>query len=176
MKSFHPWLVVKRLASGTALIAASLAITLLALEIGLRLWDGVAIFSMLNFVGLELDKLHRPGAAGGVDYDAYVGWTQAANLSTANFTTGEHGARMPSTKIVPLQRGAILMVGNSFGAGAEVSDARVVAGPIGAEARNSGHQCSGRRLWIRSDNTTGRNAAPVAQTAHAVGANSAGIR
>lgn len=125
MKSFHPWLVVKRLASGTALIAASLAITLLALEIGLRLWDGVAIFSMLNFVGLELDKLHRPGAAGGVDYDAYVGWTQAANLSTANFTTGEHGARMPSTKIVPLQRGAILMVGNSFGAGAEVSDAEL---------------------------------------------------
>jgi hypothetical protein len=123
------WHVFGRLATGVGLAFASIGLTLIALEIGLRLWEGVPILSAYNFVGLELDKLHKPGTSGGLDYDSHLGWVNSPNfIMNANFpdlriTTGEYGIRMPSTQIVPLQQGAILMIGDSFGAGGEVADA-----------------------------------------------------
>jgi hypothetical protein len=129
MKKHNVWHVPGRLATSAALVFASVALALIALEIGLRLWDGVPVFAAYNFVGLELDKLHKPGTSGGLDHDPHLGWVHSPNVvMNANFpetrvTTGEYGVRMPSAQVVPLQQRAILMVGDSFGAGGEVADA-----------------------------------------------------
>jgi hypothetical protein len=127
IKDHHVWHAFGRLASGAALVAISFALTLVALEAGLRLWDGVPIFSGYNFIGLELDKLHKPGASTGLDYDPSLGWVPTPNsvIDTPPaplITFGQYGVRMPSSRVVPLQQRAILVVGDSFGAGGEVAD------------------------------------------------------
>lgn len=121
MSRFLPSLrsFVRRLAVGTGLTLASLGVSLLVLEVSLRLLDGVPVFSTENFVGAALDQVHGKGML----YDPRIGWLPASNLQTGQFTTGQYGVRMSSSKIVPLQQGAILMVGDSFGAGAGVPDA-----------------------------------------------------
>jgi hypothetical protein len=87
----------------------------------------VPVFTTYNFVGLELDKLHKPGTSLGLDYDPRLGWVHSRNFVMPSpagpITTGEYGARMPSGRVVPLQQGAILMVGDSFGGGSEIADA-----------------------------------------------------
>lgn len=116
---------VRRLVVPAGLVVASFAVCLIILEIALRLWDGVPVLSTRNFVARPLDQMHNVAT----EYDARVGWVQAPDLKIATpelgqfLTTGEYGARMSSTKILPLQPGSVLMVGDSFGAGSEVLDA-----------------------------------------------------
>jgi hypothetical protein len=105
--------LVRRLAASTALILVSIAVSLLAVEVGVRVLDGVPVFSSTNFVARALDEVHSVG----VRHDPEVGWVVAPNLEGGNFTTGEFGVRMSTAKIVPLQQQAILLVGDSFGAG-----------------------------------------------------------
>jgi hypothetical protein len=116
------WRFVCGLAAPTALLLVSFAVCMLALEIGVRVWDGVPILSVQNFVARPLDQVHGHGI---VDYDPRVGWVQTPNAERPDIkmTTGEYGIRMSSAKIQPVPRGAILVVGDSFGAGAEVTDA-----------------------------------------------------
>jgi hypothetical protein len=114
------WHFVIRLAPGAGLILVSVSLCLLLLEVGVRVLDGVPVFSSVNFVAQALDEVH----GGMVQYDPRVGWVVAPNIETPGFTTGEFGVRMSSTTIVPLQQGAILMVGDSFGAGSGVADAK----------------------------------------------------
>lgn len=116
----NPSTRIRRWAANAALIVVSFLSSLLALEIGVRFLDGKPIFSAENFVLRVLDQVHNPV---GVHYDPRVGWVPAPNIKSSGFTTGEYGVRMPSKDIVPLQQGAILMVGDSFGAGSEVVDA-----------------------------------------------------
>jgi hypothetical protein len=104
-----------------AMVLSSIILSLLALEIAIRIWDGVPVFSMANFVGLELDQIHQPGNAEAV-YDPHVGWVQRANRSGGTLTAGEYGVRMPGPTIVPLQPNGILVVGDSFATGSEVPD------------------------------------------------------
>jgi hypothetical protein len=117
------WPNARRLAGAVGLYVASVAICLFVLEAGVRIWDGVPLFSTENFVGLQLDQLHKPGAGPGVDYDPRLGWAQTPNFSVEGFTIGDYGIRMPSSQVVPLQQGAVLMVGDSFGVGSGVGDA-----------------------------------------------------
>ncbi len=140
------WHFICRLAVPTGLAISSVAICLIVLEIALRLWDGVPVFSTQNFVAAALDQVHGHGI---VDYDARLGWVQTPGVERPNLkmTTGEYGVRMSSAKIVPLPPGAVLLVGDSFAAGSEVSDAEVVAGATGTIARNKDHQRGGWRLW-----------------------------
>ena len=62
------------------------------------------------------------------EYHPVVGWVHKPNLSfnadsaESSFTTGEFGVRMNEAKILPVPRGAVLAVGNSFTEGAEVGD------------------------------------------------------
>ena len=120
-----PWLLARRSAAPAALVIASFAVCLMIFEIALRLWDGVPVFSTQNFVERPIDQVH--GAA--AEYDARVGWVQTPNFKLdlaprgQFLTTGEYGVRMSSTKVLPLQQGAVLMVGDSFAAGSEVADA-----------------------------------------------------
>lgn len=115
------WRSICGSAAPTVLVIVSFAICLIILEVTLRVWDGVPVFSTQNFVARPLDQVHGHGI---VDYDARLGWVQTPNIERPDLkmTTGEYGVRMPSTKIEPLQQGAILLVGDSFAAGSEVFD------------------------------------------------------
>lgn len=104
-----------------ALMLGGLLACLIVLEAGLRIWDGVPVFTTVNFVGQELNQIHgakNPKAA----FDSQVGWVQRPGVSDPDFTTGDFGVRMPSRNVVPLKQGGILMVGDSFGTGSEVLD------------------------------------------------------
>ena len=116
-----------RLATGTAVVFASIALTLIALEVCLRLFDGVP-FSAINFVDRAVNTATDPQKNPAQRYDERLGWTEAANFIVIDNgkqqgTLGEYGARMSSREIVPLQEGAILVVGDSFGLGSDVMDA-----------------------------------------------------
>jgi len=111
--------LIIRLVVGASLILFSVAVSLLVIEIGVRVMDGVRIFSTTNFVARALDEVHSAS----LHHDSEVGWVPAANLESGSYTTGEFGARMSAAKIVPLQQRAILFVGDSFGSGAGVADA-----------------------------------------------------
>ena len=109
---------------------ASIAVTMLILEVGVRIWDGIPLLSTENFVASALDGVHKSG--GPAIYDPIVGWITKPNTSWdakgkqvqsgGILTFGEYGIRMPSPERVPLKQDSILMVGDFFGAGAEVDD------------------------------------------------------
>jgi hypothetical protein len=109
---FHRLLV-----NGT-IILVSVVATLVLLEGALRLWDGIPLFSTDNFVARALDAQHSIVSV----YEPRLGWISRPNFTKLGFrlTTGEYGLRMTSDRIVPPQQGQILVVGDSFGAGAEV--------------------------------------------------------
>jgi len=121
---------IRRLAAGMAALVASIAVSLLVLEAGVRIWDRVPLTSTDNFVARELDIVHKQGRL--AIYDSQVGWVAMPNASwdaagkrvpVGIYTFGDYGARMASPHVVPLQKGAVLLVGDSFGAGSEVADA-----------------------------------------------------
>ena len=108
------------------LMLASLGLTLWIVEVGLRLANHVSLFTTDNFVARAIDSVRQPGL---VVYDAQLGWAQAPNQQrrygrgrTSSYTTGEFGERMPEPRVRPAQQGVILAIGDSFTAGAEVSD------------------------------------------------------
>jgi len=108
------------------LMLASLGLTLWIVEVGLRLANHVSLLTTDNFVARAIDSVRQPGL---VVYDAQLGWAQAPNQQrrygrgrTSSYTTGEFGERMPEPRVRPAQQGVILAIGDSFTAGAEVSD------------------------------------------------------
>lgn len=98
------------------LLTALLSIA--GLEIGVRLLDGVPVFSTTNFVVRDLNRTFNFHEN---TYDPLLGWRLADGLS-GGLTTGEHGIRMNSQLVRPLPRKAILAVGDSFAAGSEVEN------------------------------------------------------
>lgn len=106
------------------LTLCSLVIALLLLEVAARIIDGVPLLKAENFVALALDAMHTEGIS---VYDPQTGWVQKPNVKRGKgsliYTTGELGVRMSSAAVRPLAAGSILVVGDSFAGGAEVSDA-----------------------------------------------------
>jgi lysophospholipase L1-like esterase len=108
-----------------ALVSASVLVILIVLEVGLRLFDGLPAWPDRNFLFERMLVTNRWPVN---EYDPVVGWVHKPNLSfnadseESSFTTGEFGVRMNQPKILPVPRGAILAVGNSFTEGAEVGD------------------------------------------------------
>jgi hypothetical protein len=111
------------------LALASIAVSLLVLEAGIRVSDGVPLISRTNFVAREIDTVHGTGNITWAIHDARLGWVMRPNFTTPwkidgkRSVRGDYGARMSGSQVVPLQQGAVLLVGDSFGFGAEVSDA-----------------------------------------------------
>jgi hypothetical protein len=105
-------------------IAASVALLLLGLEVAVHIANGVPLTPIHNFVTRRLNAVH--GTGGFRVHDPLVGWITRPNFTFErrgkHFVFGEHGARMSSHELVPLQQGAILLVGNSFGMGGEVDN------------------------------------------------------
>ena len=95
------------------------------LELGLRLLDGKTIWPTENLIleRVDLVRVHLRNT-----YDPLLGWAPRENVSDGvepgeTYTTGQYGARMPVPgEIRPLPKHAILAVGDSFTAGAEVGD------------------------------------------------------
>jgi len=110
------------LVAGVALVFGSFAVALIALEVGLRIWDGKP-FAPINFVDLEVNSIVNPNNVL-ARFDDRLGWAQVANRSWQGiYTFGDEGIRMSTPQTGPLQQGAILLVGDSFGGGSEVNDA-----------------------------------------------------
>ena len=93
------------------------------IEVGLRLYDGIPVFSFDNLLAQRIDRISQNAHA---EYDPLLGWVPVANFSSAQsgrtVTFGDHGARMNQAVIEPVPTGAIMAVGDSFTAGSEVSD------------------------------------------------------
>jgi GDSL-like Lipase/Acylhydrolase family len=108
-----------------ALVSASVLIILVALEVGLRIADGLPAWPDRNLLFERTLVTNRWPVN---EYHPVVGWVHKPNLSfnadsaESSFTTGEFGVRMNQAKILPVPRGAVLAVGNSFTEGAEVGD------------------------------------------------------
>ena len=101
---------LRRSAASAATLLASASISLLALEGGLRVWNGIPLTSFDNFVARELDIVHKQGRP--AEYDPRLGWVTKSNtswnaqgkrVSAGIYTYGDYGARMPSARVVPLQ-------------------------------------------------------------------------
>jgi hypothetical protein len=113
------------LTSSAALVFGSIAVALIGLEVSLRIWDGRPL-GLVNFVDLEVNSIVNPDNPG-ARFDDRLGWVQVANRIWPDkgdllYTFGDDGIRMPDHHMVPLQQGAILLVGDSFGGGSEVTD------------------------------------------------------
>src|SRR5436190_12317986 len=101
----------------TTVVATAFALGLC--ELALRLWDGIPL-RPLDILAYKASFVTREAAA---EYDALLGWRHKANCDdpTSNIT-GDYGVRMNSAKIKPLPTRAILAVGDSFTAGADVAE------------------------------------------------------
>lgn len=106
-----------------SLSMASLAVCLVAIEIGLRLFNGVPLWPIENFIAKQTNQIKINQA---VRYDALLGWHLLENRATGKgdqtTSIGEFGVRMNSSKLAPAPRNAILAVGDSFTSGSEVWD------------------------------------------------------
>lgn len=114
-----------RFAKNAGLVAASIFVGLLCIELVVRLIDGVPLWPPRNLVAERAALLTVQSLN---EYHPVLGWVLKPNIAIGagdpdgSFTTGEYGARMNSAEIRPLPRGAILAVGDSFTAGSEVGD------------------------------------------------------
>jgi lysophospholipase L1-like esterase len=105
-----------------ASVATAVVATIVALgicELTLRLWDGIPL-RPIDIIAYKASFVTREAAA---EYDSLLGWRHKANRGdpTSNIT-GDYGVRMNSGTIKPLPAHAILAVGDSFTAGADVAE------------------------------------------------------
>ncbi|HEV2189263.1 MAG TPA: hypothetical protein VGR70_18785 [Stellaceae bacterium] len=103
-----------------ALIAVSMSVTFAVLEICLRLYDGIPLLQLTNFIG---DRVNRAKQDTGFLYDERLGWQVKPNLHGPPNTTDAYGVRLPNNADRKLPVGAVLASGDSFTFGSDVSDA-----------------------------------------------------
>ena len=106
----------------SALSLASIVVSLVILEVGLRLANNVPVFAPTNFVVQALDLIRAN--TGVMVHDAEIGWRLVDNLDvrTAGMTTGSYGLRMNGGARRDPPQHAILAVGDSFTAGSGLKD------------------------------------------------------
>ena len=112
--------MLRRISLNAALIAASVLVTLGVMEIGLRLYAGIPLLDLVNFIG---DRVNRAKQDTGFLYDERLGWQVKPNLRGPPNTTYAYGIRLPNSTDRTLPLGAILASGDSFTFGSDVSDA-----------------------------------------------------
>jgi hypothetical protein len=111
--------MLRRLSFNAALVAASLFVTLAVWEIGLRLYGGIPLLELTNFIG---DRVNRSKYDGWVVYDERLGWRPKPDLRSSAFNTGPYGIRLAKTASGAVPTGGILASGDSFTLGSDVSD------------------------------------------------------
>lgn len=107
------------------LLIGSVALCLAAFELALRFADGLPLIPDRNFVAERMLVTQRWPVN---QYHPVRGWSHHPNtrISPASphgsLTTGARGVRMNTTRIKPVPKGAILVVGDSFAQGSDVGD------------------------------------------------------
>ena len=112
--------MLRRLPVNAALIAVSLFVPLAAWEIGLRLYDGIPLLEVTNFIG---DAANRSKHDATMAYDELLGWRLKPDLRNAAFNTGPYGIRLTDAADEIVARGGILVSGDSFTFGSDVKNA-----------------------------------------------------
>jgi hypothetical protein len=120
---------IRRKAAAVGAALMSTLVSLVVIEAGLRLCDGVPLLTLKNFVG---DHIDLPNSQPVNQYDPVVGWVLKPDLRVkydnpahvrVTLTSGDFGIRMNQTEILPVPRGGTLVSGDSFAAGSDVADA-----------------------------------------------------
>jgi hypothetical protein len=109
--------LASRLGWATLYVAVISVVCVLGLEIAVRAYFRLPIFTLQDWRALQVNVLQSV-----MQYDALLGWTPASNTS-APFNTLEYGIRKNSRDKEVLTTDAILAVGDSYTAGSEVLDA-----------------------------------------------------
>lgn len=136
--------MLRSLFSSLFVTLVTLAVCLLCLEAAVRLYDGVPLFSLENYVAKAFDAVRQPGLS---RYDSKFGWAQEAHVSINKpsmvMTTGDLGVRMPTPAERPLVEGAVLATGDSLTVGSEVPNEdswpAFLEGIIGQQVINAGN-------------------------------------
>jgi hypothetical protein len=112
---------VNDIAGRIALIACSLLVGLILLELGIRLGHGRD--GLVNWPNLVLEARLRRGDDGRMMYDPELGFVPRPGLSNEGMHYDSHGFRLsPTTSTAPLAEPPVLVVGDSFAHGEEVRD------------------------------------------------------
>ena len=113
---------MKRLITNIFLMLVSMIVGFLILEVGMRAYSGVPIFSTANFVARSLDIVRANSTV--MDFDELIGWRLKDGFGTlqSGFSTTRFGVRNNGPERVPLPSKAVLAVGDSFTAGSGVRD------------------------------------------------------
>jgi hypothetical protein len=101
------------------MVAGSIIAMLILLEVGLRLYAGVPVLRIANFIR---DRVDRAQAAPHSAYDEQLGWVTKPNTHGRHFNSDQYGIRLAGRVDRPVPQGAILAVGDSFTYGEEVDD------------------------------------------------------
>ena len=121
-----------------ALVAVvSLLVALILCEAAFRIVKGVSPFDSSNFRNTNVTRINLSDAS---RYDERLGWALKDDLRYPTFTTTKLGLRRSAAKQSDLRPGHVLVVGSSFAAGAEVSDAEtfpaLLEGKLGRPVEN----------------------------------------
>lgn len=96
---------------------------LLVVEASLRLYDGVPLLDITNFVAAKADLANANIHS---QYDEVLGWVTKPNqqwvANNARLYSGKFGIRLNHDNIVEPSSGGIIVSGDSFAAGAEVGN------------------------------------------------------
>ena len=116
---------MKDIAGRIALIAGSLLVGLILLELGVRLSQGPE--GLTHWPNLVLEERVRRAGDSRMIYDAHLGFVPRPGLSNDGLHYDDHGFRLSPTvpasaSTAPLTEPPLLVVGDSFAHGDEVSD------------------------------------------------------
>lgn len=112
--------MLRRLSLNAALIAVSILVTLAIWEIGLRLYEGIPLLEVTNFIG---DAANRSKHDTTMAYDERLGWRLKPELRISAFDTGPYGIRLTDIAQEAVPLGGILVSGDSFAFGSDVKNA-----------------------------------------------------
>jgi hypothetical protein len=108
------------------MVAGSIIASLILLEIGLRLYAGVSVLRVANFMlrvaNFIRDRVDQSKAHPHSAHDEQLGWITKPNTHERHFNSGEYGIRLAGRVDRPVPQHAILAVGDSFTFGEEVDD------------------------------------------------------
>jgi hypothetical protein len=109
----------KALLADIVLLLVTCVMCIAALELGFRAYSGVPLFKFANWRSAHVLTME---AAPFVQYDPVLGWTHEAYFSSPSFNTIAYGVRKNHPSDQTVRTGGILVVGDSFTAGSDVSD------------------------------------------------------
>jgi hypothetical protein len=92
---------------------------LLGVELAFRAVSGVPVLSLTNW---RTDRLVQSELRSASQYDAVVGWTMKDDLAAGDLNTIAYGIRKNRRTDHDVAQGGILVVGDSFAAGSQVTD------------------------------------------------------